>query len=194
MIKAIIFDCFGVLVGRGFDETYRFAGGNPQKDHEFIETLLEKANRGQISQVEFRAKICDRLNITIEQYRNAIQEAEQPDYELLRYIKDLRKQYKVAVLSNVNTGVLERKIGEKWLQECFDACVVSADVGYIKPEREIYELTAKRLGVRISECVFIDDREKYTIAAKTIGMKTILYKNFAQMKQELEKLLANPNN
>lgn len=189
MIKAVIFDFFGVLVGDGFDTTYRYAGGNPDKDKSFIEDLLEKANRGEITVDEFREKICQHLNISTDEYQVSIVRAEQVNYELLDYIKMLRKKYKTAVLSNVNKGGLERRIERKILDEHFDVLIVSGEVGYIKPELEIYALTAAKLDVKPAECVFIDDRTGYLKGAREVGMKTILYKDFVQLKTELEKYL-----
>lgn len=195
MIKAVIFDFFGVLVGDGFDSTYRLAGGNPEKDHDFIEALLERANRAQITSQEFRAKICERIGITPDEYQTAVKKAEKPNHELLDYIKDiLRPDYKIAILSNVNKGGLEKRLSSDALKGRFDAVIVSGEVGYIKPEPEIYHMTAEKLGVGMEECIFVDDREPYIVAAQKLGMKTILYKNFEQMKTELEKMLsANPD-
>jgi putative hydrolase of the HAD superfamily len=190
MIKAIIFDCFGVLVGKGFHEIYRELGGDPSKDRTFIDELLDKANMGKISQKEFRNEMQRQLSISSEEYQRAIDEFEQPNYTILNHAASLHKKYKTAVLSNANVGVLQRKISEEWLHKCFDQLVVSAEVGYIKPQPEIYKLAAQRLGVKESECVFIDDKTVYCDAARQVGMKTIWYQDFDQFKNELEKLLA----
>ncbi|HVO86285.1 MAG TPA: HAD family phosphatase [Candidatus Binatia bacterium] len=190
MIKAIIFDFFGVIVGDGFDATYRYAGGDPEADRDFIETLLEQSNRGLISTKEFRSRICSRLNISVEQYKASVKKSEQPNLELLEYIKKLRRNYKTAILSNVGRDGLERRIKREVLNQYFDVTVVSADVGFIKPEPQIYELTAKKLGVEPSECIFTDDREGYVSAAANVGIKAFIYKDFAQAKAEIEKLLS----
>ena len=58
-----------------------------------------------------------------------------------------------------------------------------------KPETEIYKISAEHLGVQPSECVFIDDQQKYLLGAEKTGMKTILYLGFENFKRELEKLL-----
>lgn len=190
MINAIIFDFFGVVVGDGFDETYRLAGGDPIKDRYFIKDLLEEANRALISPQEFRQKICDHLGIALENYSLARQESETINTELLGYIVDLKKKYKTALLSNVNRGGLERRINRDVLSQHFDVIVESGEVGYIKPEPEIYKLTAQRLGVEPKGCVFIDDREPYVEAAKRVGMKAIVYRDFPSMRNALENLLA----
>jgi len=195
MIKAIIFDFFGVLVGDGFDFTYRQAGGDPEKDKAFIEDLLERANRAKISHDDFRQEVCQKLGITHEQYQQAISKAELPNTELLNFIKRLRPNYKTAVLSNANKGSLERRISREELMKYFDVIVESGSVGYIKPELQIYELTAAKLGVKAEECVFIDDRIGYVQAASELGMKSIWYRDFGQMKAQLAiYLTAGPNN
>lgn len=190
MIKAIIFDFFGVIVGDGFESTYRTAGGDPEKDKVFIQDLLDRTNRGSISSEEFRENICEQLGITLEDYQNSVSKAEQVNYELLEFIKTLRPKYRTAILSNVNKGGLEKRVAIDTLNKYFDQIIVSGEVGFIKPEPEIYELTARRLGVELSECVFTDDRIGYVEGAVAVGMKGILYTNLEDFKVKLNSLLA----
>lgn len=190
MIKAVIFDCFGVLVGRGFDETYRLAGGDPVKDREFIADVLGEANLGHISQDEFHERMTSQLGISLEEYEAAVAKAEQPNEELIEYINGLHEKYGTAVLSNVNKGVLERKIDSDILASHFDALILSGELGVAKPDPQIYELAAGKLGVEPSECVFTDDHQHYCEGAEAVGMKSILYKDFGQFKADLEQMLA----
>jgi putative hydrolase of the HAD superfamily len=190
-IKAIIFDCFGVVVGQGFNETYRSAGGDPVTDRAFIDDVLYQSNLGLIPQSQFRQEIAEHLHISLDDWQTAVDTAEQPNIELLEYIVELRKKFKMGMLSNANAGVLPRKIGADWLERCFDAVVVSAEVGKIKPDPEIYLYTAAKLGVSPAECVFFDDHARYTEAADAVGMRGIQFKSFRQARAELEKILAD---
>lgn len=190
MIRAIIFDCFGVLVGKGFEYTYRLAGGDPGADREFIESTLGQANMGLISDEDFRDAMASKLGINLEKWQQAVREADTPDEELLDYIKSLRPKYKTAILSNANKGVIERKIGEQRLKGCFDLIVVSADEGIVKPDERIYKLTAERLGVKLDECIFIDDSQYFVEASRALGMKDILYVDFQSLKDQISKLTA----
>ena len=70
----------------------------------------------------------------------------------------------------------------------FDTLVFSCAEGLKKPEREIYELTAERLGVTPEQSVFIDDRTDYIKGAEQAGLKTILFKSIEQVKTNLAKL------
>lgn len=89
MIKAVIFDCFGVLVGRGFAETYKAAGGDPVADHDFIEDLLGQANLGLINQAEFHERLTKHLGLSLADYRRVVEESERQNVPLLHYINDL---------------------------------------------------------------------------------------------------------
>jgi putative hydrolase of the HAD superfamily len=189
VIKAVIFDCFGVLIGRGFEVTYRTAGGNPDQDRTFIEDTLAKANLGQISDAEFRATMARQVGIGPADWSRVIKNTELLNIELLAYIEQLRATYKTAILSNANKGVLDRIIGEEWLQKNFDEIVVSAEVGIAKPDERIYQLVIDRLGVAPEECLYIDDRESFLVPASQLGMSTLLYENFDTVKHGIEELL-----
>jgi HAD superfamily hydrolase (TIGR01509 family) len=190
MVKAVFFDCYGVLVGRGFDETYRLAGGNPNQDNEFIADILGQANLGLIDEETLESRVASKLDIPKERYQEAALSAEQPNIELLTYIASLRLVYKTGVISNVSRGaVVEKKIGAGWAERCFDVIVASGDIGLAKPSPEIYEVAAERLDVDPKECVFVDDRYDYCEGARDVGMQTIEYHDFMQFRNELDDAL-----
>ncbi len=188
MIRAIIFDCFGVLVGGGFKETYRQAGGDPLKDRAFITEILDNASMGLITSAEMSRQITRQLGISDQVWQEVVAGADKPNEELFEYIKQLAGEYRLAILSNANTGVLNRKLSPEQLS-LFDAVVVSADVGMTKPDLDIYTYTADQLGVQSGECVFIDDSEGYCEAARSLGMQAVHYQDLSHLKAELQLLL-----
>ena len=74
--------------------------------------------------------------------------------------------YRTALLSNSWGLDYDRA---DWT-ELFDVTVISGEVGLRKPEPEIYHLTASRLGVATTECVFVDDLGPNVKAAERLGM------------------------
>ncbi len=191
MIKAIIFDCFGVIVGRGFNYTFTVAGGDPKQDKQFLDDMLRSANLGLISEKDFNRSMAKQLGLSDSEWQAARKRAELADNDLLDYISELRRDYKTALLSNSNKGVLSQKVGEANLERCFDEVVCSAEVGLIKPNSDIYELTAKRLGVAARECVFIDDHESFVRAAEEVGMKGITYQDLDTLKADLNYIISH---
>jgi epoxide hydrolase-like predicted phosphatase len=70
-----------------------------------------------------------------------------------------------------------KEFGEHWRAtfpiELFDDVVDSSHVGMRKPDREIYELTCRRLGVEPEHAVFVDDNADNITAARRFGMEVV---------------------
>jgi HAD superfamily hydrolase (TIGR01509 family) len=182
VIKAIIFDFFGVLTLRGeMSLKQTFIGQDQAKLNqisydEFIDQLakISGTDRGQV------------LDHT-ENYHS--------DIQLLAYIRDqLKPKYKLGIISNAGENWVIKIIGQD-NEQMFDDIVLSYECGMVKPQPGIYELSAKNLGVKTAECVFVDDIKTYAEAAENVGMKSIWFHDFAQFRQELERILAaGPDN
>jgi FMN phosphatase YigB (HAD superfamily) len=188
MIKAIIFDCFGVVFSDNFEDNYRKFGGDPVKDKQFLEEVIFTLSTGK--EKNFNRIIASRLNIAEDVWSAANTSGRRFNWELLKYITQLRKTYKVSMLSNIGNDGLETFMDYSILEQHFDDIVESAKIGFAKPEARAYEVAADRLHVRLDECIFIDDREKYVEGATHVGMKAILFEDLDSLKQGLESILA----
>jgi HAD superfamily hydrolase (TIGR01509 family) len=71
----------------------------------------------------------------------------------------------------------------------FDDVIVSAEVGMVKPDLEIFRLAAKRLGVEPSGCIFIDDIKSFIEASERVGMTGKVYEGLEDLKISMPKLL-----
>ena len=81
---------------------------------------------------------------------------------------------KLGLVSNGRTPFQERNFNSLGVSNLFDTVVVSAAVGLRKPERAIFELAVQRLGVELSEAVFVGDNLVADIqGAKNAGMYSI---------------------
>lgn len=187
-IKAIIFDCFGVLVGSGLEPfLYDFFRDDPAK-MEAAHELDHKANMGHISYGQLIDAYSELSGVTADEVRRRLDE-NPPNRLLLNYIEtELKPNYKIGMLSNA---------ADNWLKELFthdqlalfDEVVLSCEVGMIKPDERIFELAAIRLEVLPEECVMVDDIERYAVAAHDAGMQALHYQSFDVFKYELEDLL-----
>jgi len=189
MVKAIIFDCFGVLI------TDALAGMvaevrklRPEVADEIV-AIVGLASKGLVARQESSEKIAGLLGISTPEYIDRVKNGEAKNQPLLDYIAELRGKYKTGMLSNISIGGLAARFDVGELDKYFDAVVASGDIGYAKPEAQAYEIVADRLSVRLDQCVFIDDREDYCEGAKGVGMKAILYESFEQMERELDQLI-----
>jgi HAD superfamily hydrolase (TIGR01509 family) len=95
----------------------------------------------------------------------------------------------------VRTGLISNSWGEglpydkDLLGELFDGIVISGDVGMHKPEPEIFELGAERIGVPPSDCVFVDDLRENCEGAEAVGMTAILHRGADETLPRLKELL-----
>ena len=188
MIRAIIFDCFGVLV-QGTHETFAETHfpGNYDKRLKMRE-LDDAASRGYSSYKEFVHDLAELAGISEEQTARELED-NPSNVKLFEYIEQILKPtYAIGFLSNA----AEDWTGTLFTTEqrgLFDATVLSCQVKIAKPDERIFELTASNLGVSPAECVMVDDVERYCTGAEDAGMKAICYKDFAQFEKELTKLL-----
>jgi epoxide hydrolase-like predicted phosphatase len=94
--------------------------------------------------------------------------------------------------AGIRTALLSNSWGNEYdrrdWHEMFDTVVISGEVGMRKPEREIFELVLKRIGLPADECVFIDDMAHNIVAAEQAGLIGIVHRTFDQTAGQLEAL------
>lgn len=190
MIRAIVFDCFGVVLTDALQQLRDTVLQEDPAVAQQISDIIAANNRGYLQPSESNQQIADLLHISVAELRRVVSGREVRDKRLLAYIKRLRPTYKTAMLSNIAGSSLLRRFPDDELATYFDVVVASGDIGYAKPEHEAYKIVVERLGVRPEECVFTDDRELYCEAATALGMHGIVYENFPQFSTDLEMLLA----
>jgi putative hydrolase of the HAD superfamily len=189
MIKAIIFDCFGVIITDGLEAVIQQLDKTVPEARAFISETIKLNNSGVIDPSESNQRIAQFLGIPVEKWTSMVYVGEVRNTDMLDWIKVLRKTYKTALLSNVGRGSLYKRFSSEELEQLFDEVVVSGEVGITKPNPDIYLLTAKRLKVSPSSCIFLDDRQTYVQAAVDTGMKGVHYQSFKQSKADINKLL-----
>ena len=110
--------------------------------------------------------------------------------QLFEYIRRLKSDYKISILSNIAVPDWFREHFTEAELGLFDDLLLSSQVGLVKPDPEIFRLAARRLGVDLNECLFIDDREPNVAVAESLGMSGLVYKNFKQLKKDLSAILS----
>ena len=99
--------------------------------------------------------------------------------DTMHFLIQLRKNYKLYLLSNTNAIHLEQfykqldnQLGKSSLDFYFDKLFYSHLIGLRKPDAAIYHFVLKDAGIRAEETLFIDDLELNISAAAALGFQT----------------------
>ena len=197
-IRAVIWDLGGVLV-RTVDITPRRAlAGRFGMTFEQIEDFVfsgesgDRAQRGEIRVEQHWDFLQAQLGLSpveMQAFREQFWGGDQVDSDLVNYIRQIRDTYKTGLLSNAFSD-LRGVVTDLWkFADAFDEMIISAEVGFVKPDPRIYHLALERLGVSPQEAVFIDDYLKNVEGARAVSMKAIHFRDPGQTLSELQGLL-----
>lgn len=189
MIKAIIFDCFGVLTTDGWLKFHgQFFTPGTDAEREAAE-LNRQCDAGLLEQPEFVRGVAVLAGVEEAVAQEIIDKGHTSNDQLFDYIREhLKARYKIGMLSNVSADYTSELFSPKQ-NAVFDAKVFSYEVGVTKPHPAMYEAIAMRLDVLPEECIFIDDREGFVAGARDVGMQSFQYQNFHQFQRQLDMMI-----
>lgn len=188
MIQAVIFDCFGVLYTRSLLVLQSLCP--PERVEELHDVAL-RSDYGGLTRQEFAEEIGKIVDRSAAEVDDIITGGRNRDIVLVDYVRQVRTRgYKTAMLSNIGPDSIERLFSPGELSELFDVVVMSYKEGIVKPDPQIFERTAERLGVSPDECVMIDDLAENCAGADAAGMRAIQCHDARQTIRDLDELLA----
>lgn len=187
MIKALIFDCFGVLYWDDLNRLYNLVHPDQFQD---LKDLMHACDHGYMGRQDFLESVAELAGISVEAVAAVMHDKHRRNEPLIERTKELKKKYKIGMISNMGADILHDLFNDQERAELFDDMVISSDVGLIKPSWDIFELALERLGVPADETVFIDDQPANVEGAERVGMKTILFTTNSQFEVELAAIEA----
>lgn len=189
MIKNLLFDLGGVIMDirrqrcveafqrLGMTRTADLLGDDYVQVGDFL-----RMESGEISPDEFRTIVRGMIprDITDEQIDNALNQflIGIPPHRLMA-LRQLRRKYRLFLLSNTNPIMWHSKIAAEFRQEgleindYFDGITTSFEAKSAKPDERIFRLAAERGGFTPHETLFIDDSKANLDAARRIGFHTL---------------------
>ena len=152
--------------------------------------MLARLETGELSSADFERAFAALLRVAPENLLERMFAGMEADEAMIDGIRAIRARgVRMAILSNSvgNAAVYGRAL----VAELFDTVVISSEVGLRKPEPEIYELAAERLGLPPAACVYVDDLPPNLKPARALGMATVLHRGdaaatLAEIRQHLD--------
>lgn len=191
----LVFDLSGVFFNDGLKVAVKKISDVFKLNPETVEFVLngsfaQEYRTGLIETEEFWNKVKDYLKVDdVKKIKKIFFESYHPHEESVQLLKTLRNQkIKTAFLSN-NPKDRAEFLDEKYnFIPLFDFGLFSFEAHAWKPDLEIYQKFLKKFDLNPNDIIYIDDRERDIKPAKELGMKTILFQNINQLKDELKKL------
>jgi len=187
-IDFLIFDLGNVII----DIDYAFTINKlknllPDDKHKLTDNFFpakfhKDFEKGFISAQEFRNEVRnyfqeDWSDVLIDELWNSL--LKNIPLERIDLIKELGKDFGLAVLSNTNSlhvdklgQILLEDTGEASLDIIFDRVFFSHEMGMSKPDEEIYKSVIQELGVQPERTLFFDDLLENLNGAKKVGLQT----------------------
>lgn len=185
--RAITFDLDDTLypeiqfVQSGFHEVANWCRENlgiaSDVVYQELSGLFDKGNRGKIFDewTEQRGLIPGTVQGMVRVYRNHHPRIE-PFPGVREMLLDLRKQFRIGLLSDGSLAIQERKLSALDLTDLFDALIFSDRWGrdYWKPSSRPYLALIKALSMKPEEVVYVGDNPaKDFFACRRLGMRSI---------------------
>ena len=106
------------------------------------------------------------------------------------FLHAVHGRMKIALVSNGVSAIQRSRLAKCPLTPLFDAIVLSGEVGVHKPDRRVFDLAARRLGVANEECVFVGDNpDADIVGAINAGMEAV----WIDVWDEGDLFAGNPN-
>jgi len=196
-IKVILFDLGRVLVDfdhlRAAERIAGFCSKTPRQIYDlfFESTATIDFEAGKISPQDFYLQVKQMLDLKLsyasfEPIWNDIFFLSPKNRSVFGLVNNLRVNYKTALLSNINILHYEYLKQNFPVFGVFDKVFLSFQLGLIKPDKEIYNLVVRDLGVNPQEIFYTDDRPELVESAKSLGLRGCVFTNFNQLISELK--------
>jgi putative hydrolase of the HAD superfamily len=197
---AVLFDFGGVLttpVWDSFSAFCREEGLDPDTVKRLFRTDpgaladLRGLERGDLTEADFERKFGARLGL--ENHERLIDSM----FAGMRPLDRMMEAVRAMRAGDLRTGLVSNSwsvdhYDRELLAELFDDVVISAEVRMHKPQPEIYELAAERIGTTAAACVFVDDLRENCEGAEAVGMTAIRHREPEETIARLTELTGLP--
>jgi len=149
--------------------------------------------RGQMTDYDwfdsFKTSLPKKSNLTENKFWEAWAIILGEETDVIDILIQLKKSYRIWLLSNTNPSHIKKEVeNNNVFPQLVDGTVYSFDVGYRKPEQDIYKIACKIADVAPKRCVFIDDLEDNIRGANNVGLHGIHYRNTPDLISNLKSL------
>lgn len=154
----------------------------------FFDSEITRAfEKGEISASEFHARASALLGFKMpkKDFLEIWNDIFWEDEDSCRLARQLKPNYRLFLLSNVNRSHFEHIEKKFDIIKIFDEVVLSYLVGSMKPDKKIFDHVVKLAGGDRSAILYIDDREDLIKEASAMGIDSIRFQGAAKLASDM---------
>jgi len=196
-IEAILFDLGGVILRTEHQAPREHLAERLDLSYEDLVRLVfesesaRKASLGMIPAQKHWENVAARLSrpaSEIGRIRDEFFGGDILDRELLALIRSLRPARRTGLISNAWLDLRDYVVKNRFA-DAFDSIIISAEVGLLKPDPQIFALALRQLGATPQQAVLVDDTLANVEAANNLGMRGLLFQSPQQAQRDLENII-----
>jgi len=159
----------------------------------FDSGLTKDYEEGKISSSDFFKKVRDSLQLDLGDeillpIWNDIFFETPLNKKIQDFLIEMKERYKQVMISNINETHYEFLAKKMPVFQVFDKRILSYEIGFRKPAKEIYDVALKSVNILASEAFYVDDRVDLIEAASRFGIKGIAFNGEAALENIIKEL------
>jgi len=176
MIKAIVFDWYGVCTKEGWSNrtarelSFKYVLSEEKVKKE-IKELFPLFVTGKIGSEEYLKQLSIKLGVRVKE--NIFESLPELNLDVLNQVRHLKKSYKTILFTGNFKPVFENYQKKIDLKEYFEDIFLSYEYGRKKNDPEMWKIILSKTRLKNSEIIFVDDNQEYLKVAKEQGIKTL---------------------
>ena len=186
-IKAIVFDCFGVLIKSG----HNLLRQDFPELKNLVDDLQAKSDLGVLDRDDFNEQIAAKTNFTAKEIDDRYWGTNKYNHSVIEIAENFKKtgQYKIALLSNISRDWMTDILNYFDDKKLFDEVVLSGDINIVKPNPRIFKIMVDKLGLKPEECFMVDDLASNINGARLAGMHGVVFFSPEQLISDINNIL-----
>jgi len=196
MIKLVIFDNYGVVLHGGYPSTTEYLAKRFNRNQKEIYEIFYKkyfnlAAEAKITQTEAWRRAIEETNLplTVEEVKKIHYHFFELNLPIIEFVKEINDKVNVLLLTKNTLEQIDAAEEKLRFKQYFPNMMNTWELRLSKASKETISYVLEKFGVYPSEVIYIDDQKENLTAAAEMGVNTILFENFLEVKKKVLSLL-----
>lgn len=155
----------------------------------FQPRFQDQYERGEIGSEEFLDALRRSLGVNVADHQLAFiwNDVFTENWPMIQWLESVLGKFPIWGISNTNALHFSYIKGRYPIVEKLDGWILSYEVGYRKPDLEIFRAALRKAGAQANEAFFVDDLPANVEAAKQLGISSHIFREVPLLVEALRR-------